>query len=264
MDTNIFINHLGLKNFRSFDRDGIFLNDLTKVNLFIGKNNSGKSNVLKFLKILSDLKGSFGSYQNIPENQHGNTNRPASIFTKFNLTELDFPLVLNHSNYNLSLVEMDIRKVILEQIHFEYSLQENKFSLLFSPTDPGAYKNSSYQQEISISIINKLNLTGGYREPFDLVKNYYRLFFEKWLKDLATQIVYIPDIRIIKENNNIEKSNSIYNGANLTSRLSLMKNFEIGEDDLHQKLKSIESKIAEILDVAKVEIHIPEKAKGLY
>ncbi|MGX5515371.1 ATP-dependent nuclease [Bacillus cereus] len=43
------INSLKLENWRSFDKKGIELTDLKKFNLFVGPNNVGKSNIIKYL-----------------------------------------------------------------------------------------------------------------------------------------------------------------------------------------------------------------------
>ncbi len=40
----------GIKDYRSFGSDGVYLDSLKKINIFIGKNNSGKSNILRFIK----------------------------------------------------------------------------------------------------------------------------------------------------------------------------------------------------------------------
>ncbi len=45
--------NLGIANFRSFDSEGIFIENLSKINIFVGKNNSGKSNILRFLDLCS-------------------------------------------------------------------------------------------------------------------------------------------------------------------------------------------------------------------
>lgn len=45
----------GAANFTSFDGEGFYLPTISKLNIFIGKNNSGKSNVLRFLKTMSNL-----------------------------------------------------------------------------------------------------------------------------------------------------------------------------------------------------------------
>lgn len=42
-------------NYRSIDKKGIELNNFGKVNVFIGKNNSGKSNIIRFISLLKDL-----------------------------------------------------------------------------------------------------------------------------------------------------------------------------------------------------------------
>ena len=46
----------GIAGYRSFGQDMVFIKDLGKVNIFIGKNNSGKSNILRFCKHLSEIK----------------------------------------------------------------------------------------------------------------------------------------------------------------------------------------------------------------
>lgn len=46
------IRGLKIKNYRSFGGDGISIENLEKINIFIGKNNTGKSNILKFLETI--------------------------------------------------------------------------------------------------------------------------------------------------------------------------------------------------------------------
>ncbi|MEE9252796.1 MAG: AAA family ATPase [Thermodesulfobacteriota bacterium] len=43
-----------IAGYRSFGEEIVFIPDLGKVNVFIGKNNSGKSNILRFCKHLSE------------------------------------------------------------------------------------------------------------------------------------------------------------------------------------------------------------------
>lgn len=47
------IKNLKIKNYRSFGGEGVSIKGLKKINIFIGKNNCGKSNILKFLDFLS-------------------------------------------------------------------------------------------------------------------------------------------------------------------------------------------------------------------
>ena len=46
----MFIDGFGISGFRSFGQDVQRIGPLKKINLFIGQNNSGKSNILLFLK----------------------------------------------------------------------------------------------------------------------------------------------------------------------------------------------------------------------
>jgi AAA15 family ATPase/GTPase len=45
----------GVANYRSFDNEGFVLNDIKRVNVLIGKNNTGKSNVLRAIRILKTM-----------------------------------------------------------------------------------------------------------------------------------------------------------------------------------------------------------------
>jgi len=49
------IKQIEIKNFRSIGNEGLVIDDLEKYNLFIGKNNSGKSNIIKIIPFLGDL-----------------------------------------------------------------------------------------------------------------------------------------------------------------------------------------------------------------
>jgi predicted ATP-dependent endonuclease of OLD family len=258
---SLIINSLGIKNFRSFDADGIFLKDLNKINLLIGKNNCGKSNVLKFLKILTEIKYATGSYPNTLENQHNESNIPASILFSFSFQDLDLPTFFEHQTHLQSISRNNrIGDYWLDEVEFEFQFVNNKFKLNFKNTPSN--KLDLFRNEIAISIINHLKIDLGNAKPMQVIEKYFEEKCRKHLEKLYST-VYIPDIRIIKEKNNIEKSNSVINGANLTSELALMRNHEIGEDDKFEKLRSIEEKIAQILDVSRVEIQTPQKSKQI-
>ena len=57
------IKKLVIKNFRSFGDQGVELFDIQKINLLIGKNNAGKTNLLRFLALLGDpnIRNAFGN-----------------------------------------------------------------------------------------------------------------------------------------------------------------------------------------------------------
>ena len=49
-ESHIFIDGIGLSGYRSFGDEVQRIGPFGKINLFIGKNNSGKSNIILFLK----------------------------------------------------------------------------------------------------------------------------------------------------------------------------------------------------------------------
>jgi len=52
----MFLDGFALAGYRSFGEEMVYISDLSKVNIFIGKNNCGKSNILRFCKHLSRIR----------------------------------------------------------------------------------------------------------------------------------------------------------------------------------------------------------------
>lgn len=79
----MLVKEIGIANYKSFDSEGVKVSLVKRINIFIGKNNSGKSNFLRFVKLFSDY---FGDWKKIPsteiENQHmRNGQTPIFIFS---------------------------------------------------------------------------------------------------------------------------------------------------------------------------------------
>jgi hypothetical protein len=55
-----------IHGYRSFGQSGVHARDLSRVNAFIGKNNSGKSNILRFISLLADLTKPRGLNERAP------------------------------------------------------------------------------------------------------------------------------------------------------------------------------------------------------
>jgi len=80
----------GIANYRSFSSEGAWFPDLSKINIFIGKNNAGKSNVLKFLRDLGEIVR--GNRNSKPletiEHKHWSEGDPPAIDLVISLAEL--------------------------------------------------------------------------------------------------------------------------------------------------------------------------------
>ena len=89
------IKNFGIKNFRSFDHDGVFIDNINQINVFIGKNNAGKSNVLKFIKTLSDNLIDLVEFPNDLINNHKRNVLDTILYFSFNFS--DDPACLSSS-----------------------------------------------------------------------------------------------------------------------------------------------------------------------
>ena len=82
------IQGFGIKNFRSFNEDGVTLDNLKKINVIIGKNNCGKSNVLRFLQTLNSNIQELNKFPNDIQNQHRRNGQQAILQIKIKGEEL--------------------------------------------------------------------------------------------------------------------------------------------------------------------------------
>jgi hypothetical protein len=79
----------GIANYRSFSSAGAWLPELSKINIFIGKNNAGKSNALKFLRDLA--AGLTGKPSGLSkEVRHWGQGDPPAIDIDVTLSELNW------------------------------------------------------------------------------------------------------------------------------------------------------------------------------
>lgn len=75
----MFIDGFGIAGFRSFGPELVKIPDLDKVNVFIGKNNSGKSNILAFVEKFfasnrrNEIKGQNNIFSELDHHKSGNT-----------------------------------------------------------------------------------------------------------------------------------------------------------------------------------------------
>ena len=89
MEENIYLTGIGIQNYKSFGEDTAELFELGKTNILIGKNNTGKSNVLKLLEYISQNPLSAGINKQLePQDffQYDSQNIPQLTF-KFRATE---------------------------------------------------------------------------------------------------------------------------------------------------------------------------------
>jgi len=103
----IKIKNLAIAGYRSFGKDPQYFDNFTKVNLFIGRNNAGKSNIIRFLSEIV-AKMADGKMQTLDELAYHRPSRPPLLIGACddNIVSEDDALVLPDSYRLLSEIEI--------------------------------------------------------------------------------------------------------------------------------------------------------------
>ena len=194
----------GVANFKSFDEKGVSLEKFGKINILIGKNNSGKSNFLRFLKLFSENFDTPGQFpKDDLENQFKRNGKSPELIIKIKRDRLsDHPGVISQLEKFTELsYRIDLMNRTIEWDDHLKNLNDIAIHKLQDRYEEGSSRNS-LMDAAKQNIVNKI-----YKE-LNIFKN----------------LIYIPDIRKISENpEDVSKSN-LLNGDNIISRLFEMQN----------------------------------------
>jgi len=245
--------NLGIANFRSFDSEGIVIENLKKINIFIGKNNSGKSNILRFLNLCFEayrkkteltesmfnlFRAEFDKYENYFLGKNNNLEiaisiRPEDFYKK--LTKY-----VNPDDLLTMKIDLFDGKVIEKcEIFEKLNAQE---LLSFSRENQIAFSN----KDQSVEELNKL-----------LAKKVMYYF-----SDLSSKIILIPNFRKISEQKEDQESN-IVDGKNIISKLFVMQNPAYRNEENKLKFLKIQEFVRNLLDDPNITIEIPHDKKNM-
>lgn len=242
----------GVSNFRSFDKKGIFLKNINKINVLIGKNNSGKSNLLLFLRTLSDsINNTSIGFPDIKENSHRQIGSEPNLIFYYFLSELGIVETYPSNNPNRQSYQ-DILGPGLK--------------LIFPLCNKDVVSTTANFQKLSnqglLNLLNKLTDTSSRTvraEDHAVIHSINKVLFGKIKERVVSlpKVIYIPNFRYIKEGNKIEESNSEIDGSNIISEMFKMQNPEIGEERTRDNLIKIEEFVRELLNVDELKLEIP-------
>jgi len=153
------ITKIVVKNFRSFDKEGIELVSPDKINLLIGKNNCGKSNVLRFLNLLGsrELHNSFNNFDYGVE--RGFSELPITVDDHRNYSEktpFQFSVYLEPSK---NLKDLTLDKINLDKIYVTYELWKTNNGYSLKSID--SFVSQISENEIRIFEEANMRLRGG-------------------------------------------------------------------------------------------------------
>ncbi|GAA5527651.1 ATP-binding protein [Herpetosiphon gulosus] len=268
----MLIDGIALSNYRSFGEELQFIGPFQKMNIIVGQNNVGKSNIILFIKdhyrafanaIKNDMSKEIKFTDIDSNNRSGNKNMRFGF--GLNLSKDKF----NHYTNRLSLGENEKNTIsILENIIksdlftyndeiswviFEY--ENNHFKII--------NKDFSYYQKINPSLWNHLwnRFTKFNGSTYDIWIKETISILNKSIINNIPKIVFIPAIRQI--NKDIQSSYE-YGGIGIIKRLSELQNPLLNEQGNIDIFRNINEFLREITNNKNASIEIPHDRSDIY
>lgn len=220
-------------NYRSFDDSGSTVIDDKQINIFIGKNNSGKSNILKFIKRLEEIRqGGKPRVFEIEDQHRRNGNSP------------DISVVLKARdvihNYDFDdEIELRVNLVSLRSsIDSSFLDRFDKYQLL---QFQNAY--SSADRDSLLKVIRT-----------DIDKHKMSIFHK------YNKVLYVPSIRYIGLDDEDSSNNNLlsdFDGNQIVKALFRMQNPDIGFESDKEKFILIRDFVRDVLDNEYLSIEVP-------
>jgi hypothetical protein len=183
----------GIANYRSFSAEGAWLPELSKINIFIGKNNAGKSNILKFLRDLSALThGVRNNGFDAPELKHWSEGDPPAIDLSVSLKETAI-------QWNELGIQPDG--------HGLQSEEKTNLRIRFDPANSQCGTIDPFAEFQKKPIVyerlwNRLGVHGNPAPPEEIRQsftNFYRNIFQGIVQNEFREVFYIQQFREIRD-----------------------------------------------------------------
>ncbi|WP_321281428.1 AAA family ATPase [Marinifilum fragile] len=239
----------GISNYRSFDEEGIILEDLKKINIIIGKNNCGKSNILRFLHTLNSNIKDLRNFPNDIQNQHRRNGNLAQFKIKFSGNDLVFRNQDLHRDRN-----WDPSIILKKNWILSFGFQSQKISLPKDFENLKSYHLLAFQNKYSNASEGQLK---------DAIIDTWSNKIKSIIKVEFSDLIYIPHLRVIQEGHSFGDSNSSINGSNIISKMFAMQNPEIGQEKSREKFNLIQNFVRELINNPELKIEIPHTQKEI-
>ncbi len=263
----MLLNGFGFSGYRSFGNELVKIAPLKKINIIIGKNNVGKSNIINFLghqykyfyyrtQGRSSSAEKEKSFTEIDKHISINTNIKHRIAFPILKKDLDnfldekFPSGGYNKNYARKLLTSNLFMDENENIWFQY-ISDNANDNFTVECDYDNLKKMLNNNEWNAIWSALTRQTGG-----DVDKH--------WIPETLNKLQYIPpnvpNIEIIPAIRKIGKTNSEasdYSGEGIIERLAKIQNPSTLEQDKKKKFDDINTFLQEVLENPSAKIEIP-------
>jgi putative ATP-dependent endonuclease of OLD family len=257
---NFKMTGLGISSYRSFDKSGVFIPNLKKVNVLIGRNNCGKSNVLRFLMELA-LKGSENKLFHSKADCHREEEALPLVTCMFSLRSL-LSQHADHKWIREDILGADAKDKDIE-LRCTYGLKDSvgtKFTGL---------ENIGYQKLFNIiDLLFPGNSLRGQSEK-NVLLGVQKGFCQKAgfaVSETFRKLIYIPHFRKATTAGigKAEKKKFHLDGTEIIAELGHMQHPPLHEEHLQKTFNETQEFIRELLDVPELELEILHDKSNMY
>lgn len=260
----ILIPNLAIAGYRSFGKTPQYFDNFSKINLLIGRNNAGKSNVIRFL---SDVYSQSKALPSIEANSLSlhlpnkppliigvgemlNANQNGDIVLQY-----DHPLLENIRNdlqqiANIALSKILSQKMLLDKTRLCWKLFDPRTGQDVSENWKVALKILTDHEVYQLWQIYNPRMSNGSRqgdwEPYILEK------LKPSIKSVNIEV--IPAIRKIGQHGSISNG---FDGDGIIERLARLQNPDIDNQKDKQKFLQITNFLRSVIDNPDAEIEVP-------
>lgn len=254
----MFLTGLGIAGYRSFGEELVQFEDFGKVNVFIGKNNSGKSNVIRFIDYLQyRVRGDRGPllaktvFDPVLDFHHGVTEK-----------KVDFSFQVSSASPHTAKIFKEILKILS---NFDTRIPQWKESIWFK------YSRINGQNEIESCVDRSMG---------QIIQKYYneeetnQISLKHFSRSAGSPTERADDIakRIspLKRGNNFSVKyirnfrqittsgeGDLINGKGLIQALNQFKEPELGQEDQRSRFNKVKEFVRDILGKPHAQLEIP-------
>lgn len=263
----LYLDPFALSGYRSFGQSVQRFEKFSKVNLFIGQNNSGKSNILKFInEIYPQLVGSSFTPEGLDSHQPGPakfsvglavplTKNTDGSYTDF----MDYILPKIQENYQKKGSEGAILQVLLNRAKLENTLNawfyfEDKRQLLTEGWEEAFLVLDDRQIEQLLIHFSSTRGGRGHRDWLLILTN----SIQPQLKKVTSHL--IPAIREIGEKGSSAEG---FSGSGIIDKLAKLQNPNITQQQDKLKFEAVNAFLRNVTDNSSAEIEIPHNRETI-
>jgi predicted ATP-dependent endonuclease of OLD family len=259
------IDGIKIINYRSFDEQGVKLDDFGNINVFIGKNNSGKSNIIRFISKLYQFTHNKGNILVFEDEDyfHHDTQRNIS----FSIIHKKGSTI---SGFNTQYDSMNSVLNKGDAIELEYEPKDStKTQFGIAESNFNWFKALLPNDSEGITKLRNDILHNGTETSSEII---FKGLFDTVIRnrDLVKKEIYlINNYRKIERDTSIKESddqylNSIFNGNYLITELNKLRSPKAKHAKTEkEKLEKIEKFIKDILNTQNINVSIDSNESEL-